>query len=467
MAGTLWMVVAALPPFPTSADDYYVDPIAGSDAGVGTVASPYRTVSAVLAKLPEVVTTRVNIHLAPGTYANTGGHATPSGTLVLDRKMRRASDFEDDVSVRFLGEGPGFQGKAAPGQVILDWNSTPLVRVSAGVWHFEYLQIGNRSYANSQQGIEAYGTDSLVRLENVRIRTASESGAGILASRGAEVRLIGAVELNDDLHETVLPLSFCGIIADYHGAIRMIGSDGSLSLGNGSLSASYYGTIELGGRWARITSWGQQSNCLAVNNSGRIDLHGTTTTLCARRASNALIGLEDDGNILAEGATIHLQTIAEVTGKVILQKSSRLYGGPIMVEGPQGAEFATMSGSTLVASAVGVIDKVSADTGSYCYLRCASNPTSVLQLRNGKVDIEVAGELSCGRRQINRVAVDQLGGLGMGWDHFGLWYTVEFKTNVADVTWLPAPGIWPTMENQWSKPTTDNGGANFYRVRSP
>ena len=66
---------------------------------------------------------------------------------------------------------------------------------------------------------------------------------------------------------------------------------------NGSLSAGEYGLIGLGCETARITSWGRQSNCLAVNDSGRVDLHGTETTLCAKVAENTPIGPEHDGGM--------------------------------------------------------------------------------------------------------------------------------------------------------------------------
>jgi len=376
--------------------------------------------------------------------------------------MRRSSDWVLDVSVHFLGEGPSFQGRAQPGQVVLDWGATPLVQVTGGVWYFENIQLGNRSYPTSQQGVEAYGTDSLVNLKDVRIRTGSQSASGILASRGAEVRLYGTIELNEDLHDTELNSSFCSIVAEYHGAVRVRDSAGTLSLGNGSLSAGYYGTIELGGSSARITSWGDQSNCLAVNDSGRIDLHGTTTTLCAKKPGNTLIGLEDDGHILAEDATINLQTIASVPGAVILQKSSVFNGGPIVAQGPRGIVFATMSGSALGASVVGTVESVSADTGSYCFLRCSTNPASVSQQRNGKVDIQVSPNLGAGQKQINQISVDKSGKLSLQWNNVGLWYTVEYTTNLMDPSWISAPGTFPTVDNWWSNSVF--APASFYRI---
>ena len=256
------------------ADDFYVDPVSGSDTATGTRSNPFRTVSAALARVPEVVATSFAIHLAPGTAPSTGAHGVPSGTLVLDRRTRRTSDSVVDVSVHFCGEGPGFGVPAEPGQVVLDWGSTPLVEVKAGVWYFENVQLANRSCSGSQQGLTVYGSESLVHLKAVRIRTGCHSGPGILASRSAEVRLYGAIELNEDLHDLAVAGSFCGIIAEYHAAVRF--ADARVpEPGQRVVECQVYGTIELGGAWARITSWGDQSNCLAVNNSGRIDLHST------------------------------------------------------------------------------------------------------------------------------------------------------------------------------------------------
>jgi len=370
------------------AQDIYVDPVRGSDANPGTTRRPVKSVSAAVAKLPEIVTTLVRVHLAPGVYRTTGGRDMPANNLILDRRMRRKSDALFDVSVHIVGEGRGFNGRARRGQVVLDWPASSLVRVESGVWHIENVQIGNRSYPNSQQGVEVYGTGSLLHLRDVRIRTGTLSGAGILAVRGGEVRLYGRIELNEDLHEKAPPRSFCAIYAFYNGVVRCRDPRGSLDMGNGSISVGYYGVVELGCKTARITSWGGQSNCLAINDSGRIDLHGTETTLCAKMKTNAVIGLEDDGHILAEGARIVLKTQPGAPASVVLQKYSALYGGPLVVEGPNGLHLWTMSGSNFVGAAVGKVDTVCADTGSYIYLSYKGKPGKVQERRNGKVDIE-------------------------------------------------------------------------------
>ena len=459
------MAVLLFVPQMSSATDYYIDPVLGNDAGAGTVAQPWKTVATVIEHLPEVVTDHVRVYLAPGVYTTTGGRVIPASTLVLDRRMRRASDFLIDVSVYFIGTGTNFHGLAEPGAVLLNWGSTPLVHVLGGTWHFENVQIGNRTYPTTQQAVEAYGTDSLVFLKDVRIHTGSQSGAGIVAGRGAEVRLAGAIELNEDLHETELANSFCGIVAMYQGAVRCVDSGGTLSLGNGSLSAGYYGTVELGCATARITSWNRQANCLAVNNSGRIDLHGTGTTLVAKHVDNTLIGLEDDGHILAEGARIILQTGSLAPGKIVLQKTSTLYGGPMVIQGPRGVLFAIMSGSVLVGSAVGAIESVGADTGGYCYLTCSQAPAATNQVRNGRIDLTINPVLSATPGAITFMSVDAEGRVSLAWTPNALGYIVQYATNLVDGDWSAAEGVWPTLEPAWSSTAPATDRARYYRVQ--
>jgi hypothetical protein len=141
--------------------------------------------------------------------------------------------------------------------------------------------------------------------------------------------------------------TFAGINAEDHGLVRFVERTGaSLDVGNGSLSASYYGVIRLGCETAKITSWGEQSNNLAINKGGRIDLHGTTTTLCARQRENTPIGLEHDGHILAEGAHIIIQ--GENNAAIVLQKSSTLTCNDIELRGTFKTAVSAMSGLMFV-----------------------------------------------------------------------------------------------------------------------
>ncbi len=169
--------------------------------------------------------------------------------------------------------------------------------------------------------------------------------------------------INEQLHNKAENESFSGIIAEDHGLVMFAETQGaSLDMGNGSLSASYYGVIRLGCETAKITSWGEQSNNLAINNGGRIDLHGTTTTLCARQKANTPIGLEHDGHILAEGAHIIIQGDNE--NAIVIQKSSTLTCNDIELRGTFKTAISAMSGSMFVGSFLGDIPGLSASTSA-------------------------------------------------------------------------------------------------------
>jgi hypothetical protein len=135
-----------------------------------------------------------------------------------------------------------------------------------------------------------------------------------------------------------------------------------LEIGNGSLSASYYGVIRLGCKTARITSWSEQGNCLAINNSGRIDLHNSSIRLCARQKGNTPIGLEHDGHVLAEGA----QVIIDGTNNnaIVLQKASTLTCNDIQIRGTCRNTVEAMSGSMFVGRFLTDVSGVSASTGA-------------------------------------------------------------------------------------------------------
>ncbi len=368
----------------------YVDPVRGNDNNSGTKSSPLKTVSAAIEKVPELVTAAISLHLAPGVYKTTGAKGMPASLLILDRKMRREGDNRIDISVHIVGEGRNFEGAAEPGEVILDWGTGLQIQVDNGIWFLVNIQIGNRSYKGTQQGIIVSGSSSLVHLRNVRIRTTSQSGAGICALRGGEVQLHGRIELNEDLHDKAPENSFCGISASYNGVVRWNDPAGVLSMGNGSLSAGYFGIIELGCKTARITSWVRQANNLAINDSGRIDLHGTETTLCSKHKENTLIGLEDDGHILAENAKIIIETEPDYPGSVVLQKASTLYVGTFIVRGKSGVNFAASSGSSLIGAVEGKMGWVGAETGSYIALWCSQKPESINESKHGMIDIQVA-----------------------------------------------------------------------------
>ena len=161
--------------------------------------------------------------------------------------------------------------------------------------------------------------------------------------------------------------TFSGIVADDHGLVMFDETTGaSLDMGNGSLSASYYGVIRLGCETARITSWGGQSNCLAINNGGRIDLHGSTVTLRARMRRNTPIGLEHDGHILAEGARIIIEGDNE--DAIVLQKVSSLTCNSVELRGTFPTALAAMSGSIFVGEFRSDVGALTATTGASIHI---------------------------------------------------------------------------------------------------
>jgi hypothetical protein len=225
----------------------------------------------------------------------------------------------------------------------LSWEGgTAMVDAREGDWWLENIQVGTGTKRQGR-GVMVAGP-GCVTLKNVTFRTHSHSDAAIYAHRGGLVQLVGAIKLNEHLHDRAEEGTFAGIVATDHGVVRFIEREGaSLEIGNGTLSASYYGVIRLGCKTARITSWGEQSNCLAVNNSGRIDLHNTTTRLCARQRRNTPIGLEHDGHILAEGAQITIEGTND--NAIVLQKASTLTCNDIEIRGACPNTLVASSGS--------------------------------------------------------------------------------------------------------------------------
>jgi hypothetical protein len=333
-----------------AAETVHVDGTKGDDKNPGSSQRPLRSLSAALAKLKEPLSESVSIELAPGTYGDTGSVGMPANCLHLMCRMRPG------VVVRIVGR------KDKAGQVpVLDWRSEPMINATDGAWWFENLQIG--SFQKSQRvGVAVSGT-AHVTLQDVVFRMRSFSGGAINAARGGKVSLRGSIRINEHLHEKADEETFSGIVAEDHGLVIFEETKGaSLDMGNGSLSASYYGVIRLGCESARITSWGGQSNNLAINNGGRIDLHGTTTTLFAKQRGNTPIGLEHDGHILAEGAHIIIQ--GENDCAIVLQKASTLTCNDIELRGTFQTAISAMSGSMFVGAFRGDIPGVSANTSA-------------------------------------------------------------------------------------------------------
>jgi hypothetical protein len=333
----------------------FVNGAAGRDDAGGDQDHPLQSLSAAIARLPDPVLRPVTIEWLGGAHDSTGGRAMPPNCLELMRRMRPG------VSVRIVGR-PDRTG-ALP---IMAWEGgEAMVDVREGNWWLENVQIGSGT-TRQRRGVMATGPGG-VTLKNVTLRTRSLSDAGIYAQRGGLVQLRGAIRLNEHLHDQAGGETFAGIIATEQGVVRFEEADGaSLEMGNGSLSASYYGVIRLGCRTARITSWGEQSNCLAVNNSGRIDLHDSTVRLCARQRRNTPIGLEHDGHVLGEGARILIEGTND--NAIVLQKASTFTCNAVEIRGNCPNTLVASSGSMFVGRFQGDVSGLSATTGASIHL---------------------------------------------------------------------------------------------------
>ncbi len=329
----------------------HVDAARGNDRNPGTRERPLKSISAAVALLPELLTRSATIEVVGGTYKSTGGHGMAGNCLELMRRMR------PQVEVRIVGR------PNRPGQKpTLAWEGGPaMIDVREGNWWLENVQIGSGS-TRQRRGVMVAGPGHIT-LKNITFRTRSHSDAGIYAHRGGKVSLRGAIKLNEHLHDKAGDETFAGIIATDHGLVRFREREGaSLEIGNGSLSAGYYGCIRLGCETARITSWGEQSNNLAINNGGRIDLHNTTTRLCAKKRRNTPIGLEHDGHILAEDAHIIIE--GENEDAIALQKASTLTCNDIELRGLFRTTIWASSGSMFVGRFLTDVTRVHATTGA-------------------------------------------------------------------------------------------------------
>lgn len=329
----------------------FVNGTEGSDDAAGDKQHPLNSLSAAIARLPDPLVHSATIEWVGGNYDSTGGRDMPSNCLELMRRMRPGARVSIVGVTNRAGEFPkmSWEGGAA------------MVDVREGDWWLENVQIGTGT-KRQRRGVMATGP-GCVTLKNVTSRTRSLSDAAIYAQRGGVVQLLGAITLNEHLHDQAGEETFAGIIATDHGLVRFAEQEGaSLEIGNGSLSASYYGVIRLGCKTARITSWGEQSNCLAVNNSGRIDLHDSTVRLCARQKRNTPIGLEHDGHVLGEDAHVIIEGTND--NAIVLQKASTLTCNDIEIRGHCPNTLVASSGSMFVGQFKGDVAGVSATTGA-------------------------------------------------------------------------------------------------------
>jgi hypothetical protein len=288
----------------------------------------------------------------------------------------------DGVRVRIVGNTAGFDKAAPVGNVLLNWqnqSSRFLIVVTQGHWTLENIQLGTRK-RSQKRGISVLGP-ALLELRDVRIHTLGQKGPGLRAHHGGRIHLYGNIELNEDLRDSGgSDESFCRIEAEYGGVVKFMQRKGAtLTLGNGNLSAGYYGVIELGCEQASITSWNYQSNPVAVNNSGRVDLHNTTTRLCARNPRNTPIGLEHDGHVLAEGARIIIDG-QDNSNAIVLQKASSFFCNDVEIHGRIRHPLLAMSGSVLLAGIRGDLGEVWAHSGSTIIIeKCTGSLTGPLK----------------------------------------------------------------------------------------
>lgn len=336
----------------------FVDASTASAGGSGTREDPLPGLGAALERLPPLISNAITIHLAPGRYESWGGAAETKEGLTLDRPMSRSG------RVSIVGSGAQFRERAPLGEVVLDWGPGGfMVLARQGHWTLESLQIG-RNRESQRGGVDVVGP-ALLELRDVRIRTGSRQGAGIRARHGGRVRLLGEILLNEHLRfQRATPDTFCRIRAEYGGQVQFAQREGaSLTLGNGNLDAGYYGVIELGSEQASVTSWSERWNTISINNSGRVDLHGTTLRVAAPDPRNTLIGLEHDGHMLAEGAHVILEAQGNTNG-VVLQKGSSLYCTDLEIVGEIRRSLVAMSGSNLVVGVDGDLEEVAASSGA-------------------------------------------------------------------------------------------------------
>ncbi len=354
----LLLAIALVPGGSSRATELTVDPARGNDSAPGTAERPLKTIVAALARVPENVDSTLTIRLKAGAH---GG-----APLVLRRRTAPST------SVALTGENG----------TILDWPGESMITVLEGQWAISNVQIGTRRL-NQRQGIVVEGP-GLAIVRDVKIRTRSESGAGLLARRAGRIHLAGRIELNEDLHEKKPEAeTFCRILAEDHGTVQFVERDGaSLSIGNGSLSAQYYGCVRLGCATARVTSW-TMNNVIGIGNSGRVDLHGTETRLKAGDPRNTCIGPEDDGHIMAEDTKLILESEGNGAA-IVLQKSSTLYGTDIELRGAFLSAVVAMSGSTFSGVIKGDVRSIEATTGAHVSLHPGSaKPSGEVNARFG------------------------------------------------------------------------------------
>jgi hypothetical protein len=351
--------------------------------GPGDARHPFDSISGALARIPEPVVGDWVVELAPGRYETTGGIEMPERSLQLCKRMRP----EARIRLRTRAERERMDERA-----VFAWRGERrTLHATEGRWVLEDLQVGTFD-AGQVRGLYAQGGVE-VTVRGLSFELRSRSDAALWAERGARIAISGAIRINDrDLGEEAPDDSYSGIVATDCGVVEVVdGSESSLVLGNGSLRASYWGSIRLGCPQARLTCH-TRSNVLSIGNSGRIDLRNTETLLLATDPRNTPIGLEHDGHVLAEDAVIRIR--GKNDSAIALQKASSLTCNDIWLEGEFATALWASSGSMFVGRFKTDVGRIQARTGAGIHIEAVGG-----ELR-GPIEVESGGVVSLPDRRV-------------------------------------------------------------------
>lgn len=362
----------------------FVDPVRGRDDWMGSCEQPVRSISAALARIAEPVEGHPSITLEPGDYDSTGGVEMPTNSLQLAKRMR------PDAYI-LIHASRALRNSSA--RATFRWKGERrMIEATEGQWRLSEIQVGTGEESQIR-GLFAHGPVDVL-LADARFELVSHSDAALWVERGARLQLTGPIVINQrDVGQESPENSYSGVVATDGGLIEFVDREHSkLVLGNGSLRASYYGTIRLGCQTAEITCHGR-SNLLSVCNSGRIDLRNTMTTLVATDPKNTPIGLEHDGHVLAEDAVIKIR--GKNDSAIALQKASTFTCNDLYLEGEFRTALWASSGSMFVGRFKGDVGRLEART-------CATiSVEKIVGKLRGAVDAQSGGVVSLPDRLVS------------------------------------------------------------------
>lgn len=370
----------------------YVD---SSNDGIqeGTKANPWKYLDAAFEALRNATYSGMIVHVAAGvpTLLNASGR---------NQILKRVCDGKITVA----GRKADFLGNASPGEVILDVNSSPMFIHRGGHYHFKQIQAGDYT-RRSQNAFYSELADGFLELENVVICTGSLSGS-IWADFNSVIKLRKNITLNEDV-PSAMQYKQAGLSASNGGRIVSADKGGQLYIGNGSISASEGGSIELGQRnGIYVENDAHQANLLACNGRGSaINMRGSVAELkCSHPNKNHVIGLEHDGGILHENALFQImcterdQFIAYQKVSFGLGGKRGIHPGNVLVIGPFGVKVWASTGSIAELMFAfqdnGSVKNVYADTGATLFVHGEIDPSVCHARRGGEVylnGVKVAG----------------------------------------------------------------------------